>query len=517
VIEEPAPLEPSLAQLIGAGLLFTRGVAPTERHVFKHALLQDAALDSMLRRTRQGVHRRIAEVIEDEFPLVRENEPEVVAHHYGEAGEAERAIGYWHKAGLRAAQRSAYVETVGHITNALRLLDTLAESSARDEQELSLQTMLGPAQMAVGGFASDAVETAYSRARELCELTGRNESLVQILYGLFRLNMLRAHYERAYALAKELLSEAERQGDRPSLITAHRTIGNSAIWLGHAQETCEHAALGFSLYDSESDRDLAMRYGDDPGVDCLLYAAYAHWWLGRMDESEASRAKALSMARELADPMTMGRALVMSCMLQFSARNHAAAYADAEEGLRLTAEHRTVVWKAGAEMVLGASLVLEGEQSAGTALHRRGFAAFNATGARLGLDMFLSYAADAHAQAGDPAIGLEILEEAMAVETRLPFWEAELHRIRGDLGVRSGGPMAEIQADYEKAIELSRTHGAKSLTLRAALSLANFWSLHKRQRDAVKRLRPACDAMDEGFGTPDVVAAQTLLAKLASL
>jgi predicted ATPase len=250
--DDVALVDRSLAQLVDAALLFVRGVAPTARYIFKHTLVQDVALDSMLRRTRQSVHKGIAQILESEFPAVSLSEPEVPTYHCSEANDTERAIDYWHRAGRRAAERSAYVETVSHLSNALRSLPALPESASRDEQELAVQVALGPALMAVEGFGSDAVEQAYTRARQLCELTGKTDQLFQTMYGLFRLRLLRAQYNPGRALAQELLIQAEAIDDRVSRITAHRAIGNSALWLGEMSEGMfiSRAVLHFTIETS---------------------------------------------------------------------------------------------------------------------------------------------------------------------------------------------------------------------------------------------------------------------------
>ena len=411
VMSDAVSLEHSLGELVEAGLLFRRGVTPADRFVFKHALVQDAALDSMLRRTRQSVHRRIAEVLEADFPAVGTSEPEILAHHYTEAGEAERAVRYWEQAGRRGAQRSAYVETVSHLTNALQLLTTLPESSARDEQELALQTILGPAQMAVEGFASEAVEQAYTRARELCVQTGRADQLSQTLYGLFRLNLIRAQYGQAKVLAGELQAEADRQDDRRSRITAYRALGNSALWLGTCDEAMRYLSQGALLYEQEIDSDLALIYGDDPGVDCLSYSALAQWWLGFPEQSSALQSEALSLARNLSHPFSLARALGMSCILQFCRRDLAIGVRDAQELLELSTQHGLTIWKGVGELTLGVGRVIEGDTEEGNHLFDRGFTNYQATGGRLAWDLFPAAVADAHTRMGDAVSG--------AKETRL--------------------------------------------------------------------------------------------------
>jgi tetratricopeptide (TPR) repeat protein len=515
VMSDAASLEHSLGELVEAGLLYRRGVAPADRFVFKHALVQDAALDSMLRRTRQSVHKRIAEVLEADFPAISSNEPEVVAHHYSQAGDTERAVHYWCQAGQRAARRSAYVETVSHLTEALRSLSTFPESPERHRQELAVQTMLGPAQMAVHGFASDAVEGAYNRARELCELTGHHEQLVQILYGLFRLSLLRGHIESAYSLAKDLLVEGGQSDERGALITAHRAIGNSAIWLGHAEEARDHLLSGTSLYDKDNDSDLALIYGDDPGVDCLIYTALAQWWLGNFELAWAARNEALELARELAHPFSLARALGVSSMVTYWQRDPETVVADAEELLELSTQHRLVIWKATAQVMLGAGRTLLGDAATGNDLFNRGFEKYQATGARLGLDFFRCFIVDAHARNGDANRGIEALEAALGEDQHTPFWIAELHRLSGELGIKIQKTDSVVESEFQKALSVSREQGARALELRAAYSLARFWETRGKTGAAAELLSRVLGNLAEGSGAPDVVDARRLLDALS--
>lgn len=512
---QAASLERSLGKLVEAGMLFRRGMAPADRYVFKHALVQDAALDSMLRRVRQAVNKRIAEVLESEYPTVAEAQPEVLAHHFTEAGEAKRAIGYWQQAGQRDAQRSAYVETVNHLSKALQLLNTLAESVARDEQELTIQSVLGPAQMAVQGFASDAVEQTYNRARELCEKTGRSDQLFQTLYGLFRLHLIRAQYDSASVLAKKLLAQAERQEDRTYRITAHRAIGNSALWLGEVGKAQSHLERGASLYDREADRGLALLYGDDPGVDCLSYSALAQWWLGHADQAIALRNQAVVLARELSHPLSLGRALTFSCIVHCCLRRLPAMIQDAEEMLELSTAHEMVIWKSMAEVMLGIGRVHEGDTESGIAQLNRGLASHHATGARIGSGLWPAFAAEAHARNGEVDAGFHALQAAIDADDNMRLWDAELHRLKGVLGVRSKAAHASIETSYQQALSISREQGARALELRAATSLARMWWEHEKRKQAADLLSPVYEWFTEGFDTPDLVDARNLLDELS--
>ncbi|MFT5175726.1 MAG: class 3 adenylate cyclase, partial [Gammaproteobacteria bacterium] len=482
--EDNVSVERALTQLVDSALLFARGVAPSDRYVFKHALVQEVALDSMLRTSRQAVHQRIAQVLESEYPTISMNEPERLAHHFGEAKQAERAIDYWHKAGRRAAERSAYVETVSHLSNALRLLATLADTEARDEQELALQGALGPALMAVEGFASDAVEQTYTRARQLCERTGKTDQLFQTMYGLFRLHLIRAQYDSAMSLAQELLLQAEAEDDRALRITAHRAIGNSALWLGDIAEAQLHLARGASLYNRGTDRGLALLYGDDPGVDCLIYLSLAQWSIGQADQGLASRAQAVALARELSHPFSLGRALGFSCLVHCIRREFSAAAEEAEELLALSTQHGLVIWKSIAQVMLGISLSVNGESAPGLAMFNLGLTNFQATGARVVTRLLPALLADALARTGNVHAAVEALKIAAQADDNTVFWDAEHHRIRGDLDGQLNVADSTIEASYQQALVISRRQGARAFELRAATALARFWCARGKRTQA---------------------------------
>jgi predicted ATPase len=190
-----------LHQLVAAELLYQRGLPPQATYLFKHALIQEVAYQSLLRSARQQHHQRIAQVLEARFPEIVEAQPELVAHHYTEAGLHTQAIPYWQRAGQRALQRSTNQEAISHSTKGLELLITLPDTSERAQQELLLQTTLGPALMAVKGHAAPEVERAYARARALCQQVGDTSQVVPVLYGLWAFHFVRAELQTAHELA----------------------------------------------------------------------------------------------------------------------------------------------------------------------------------------------------------------------------------------------------------------------------------------------------------------------------
>jgi class 3 adenylate cyclase len=268
-------LQLGLQQLVAAEFLYQRGLSPQATYRFKHALIQDAAYQSLLRSTRQQHHQRIAQVLEARFPEICETQPELLAHHYTEAGVLAQAMAYWQRAGQRAVERSANLEAVAHLTKGLDVLATLPDTPERAQRELSLQITLGVPLTATKGYGSPDVAQAYTRARALCQHMGDSSQLFLALRGLWNGALLKVELQAAYALGEQLQTLAEHQQDPALLVEAHRALGTTLYFLGELAAAHVYLEQGVALYDAHQHRSLAFRYGADPGVVCRLYAARA--------------------------------------------------------------------------------------------------------------------------------------------------------------------------------------------------------------------------------------------------
>src|SRR5262249_37927324 len=234
---EETNLQNSLAALLQAELLYQRGLSPQTTYIFKHALIQEAAYQSLLKSTRQQYHRQIAQVLEERFP---ETQPELLAHHYTEAGLIGQAIPYWLRAGERAARRSAHIEAISHLTKGLELLKTLPDTPERIQQELTLQIAIGVSLMATKGWAAPEVERVYGRARELCQQTGETARLFWVSMGLFAFYFIRGELQTAYELGEQLLRLAQSVQDSAFLVGAHYALGATLFQLGEFVSAQEH-------------------------------------------------------------------------------------------------------------------------------------------------------------------------------------------------------------------------------------------------------------------------------------
>ena len=320
VLRAVSPLEESrlrgaLACLVEAELLYRRGLPPHAIYTFKHALIQDAAYQSLLKGARQQYHARIARVLSDQFPDVVETQPELLAHHYTEAGLSELAIPLWRQAGERATERSACVEAIDHLGKGLELLNLLPDTQARDQHELTLQIALGAPLSVMKGFGAPEVEQAYTRARELCQHVGNTPQLFPALRGLWQFYIHRAQLQTAHGLGEHLLSLARGVQDPALLLEAHRAVGEPLLWMGKFLPAREHLEHGRALYDARQHRPHAFLYGLDPGVTCPSFASQALWCLGYPDQALKRVQEALTLAQEFAHPFSRAFSLYFAAWL----------------------------------------------------------------------------------------------------------------------------------------------------------------------------------------------------------
>jgi predicted ATPase/class 3 adenylate cyclase len=506
-----------LSVLKDSELVYERGIYPQSTYIFKHALIQDATYQSLLKSSRQKHHQKIAQVLEKHFPDTMETEPELLAHHYTEAGLSEQAVGYWHQAGKRATQRSAHMEAINHLTKGLEVLTALPATLERARQELDLQTTLGPVLGAVKGFASPDTARAYARARELCQQVGETPQFFPVLYGLWRFYMVRAELQTTRDLAEQLFSIAQRAQDPALLLEAHRLLGPTMFWLGELGPAREHLEQGMALYDPQQHCSHVFVYGQDPGVACQSFAAWAMCALGYLDQALQSINKALTLAQELTHPFSVAYALQLAVFVHQFRRETQEVQKRAEAVIALSAEQGFPYWLAFGTILRGWAITAQGEGAEGIAQVRQGLVAHRATGAELHVPYFLCLLAEAYGKVGQPEEGLTALVEALAIvdNTGERHWEAELHRHKGELLLmQQRQKVAEAEDCFRQALETARRQQAKSFELRATMSLSRLWQHQGKQKEAHQLLAETYGWFTEGFDTADLKEAKALIEEL---
>jgi predicted ATPase len=511
-------LHEELHRLVEAEIVYQRGVPPQSTYIFKHALIQDAAYESLLKSTRQHYHQRITQVLESQFPETVEAQPELLAHHCMEAGLIEQAVGYWHKAGQRASERSAHVEAISHLRQGLELLQTLPETRERVQREVDMRIVLGASLRITQSYAAPEVRETYMRARQLCHHLEDPHQLFPVLRGLHGYYNNRAELQTAQVLGEQLLTLAQQVQEAAMLVAAHRALGITLLWLGTVASAHTHFAQGIALYDPQQHRPSAFLHGEDAGVVCHSFATWVLWSLGYPDQGLTQSHEAVTLAQQIAHPFSLGYALSAAAMFHQLRREVRATQELAEATISLAKEQGFPTWMAVGSMLCGWALAQQGQTQAGVEHLTQGLTAWRATGAETGRPCFLALLADAHKIMGQSAAGLTVLTEALAlVDTTGERWyESELHRLKGELLLQQNAlNQAEAEACFRHALDIVRTQQTKSFELRTATSLARLWQQQGKRQEAHDLLTPVYRWFTEGFDTADLKEAKALLDELA--
>jgi class 3 adenylate cyclase/predicted ATPase len=503
-------LQAALDHLTGAGLLFCRGVAPHASYLFKHALVQDAAYSTLLRGRRQELHARVAAVLEEHFPDIIERRPEALAHHLTAAGNTERAIEQWLKAGQHAGARLAYLEAIAHIERGLGLLQSLPDGPVRTGHEIELQLALGFCLYPTKGAVE--AKLPYTRAHELAERSGEPQQRFEALYGLWQSNLVSGRIAAAEPLSERLLSMTGREGDDGFQLQAHHSGWATWYWAGDPAKAREHADIGRRLYDVEKHASHRLVYGGhDPGVCAGYVGAQAEWLLGYPEKALASISDALVLAKRIAHPFTLSIALTLSSVVHLNRREPERALNLIEAAEALAAEQRlSLIYDPG--MLRGVAMLGQGGIDDAIAHLREGITKWTGLGRTFYLPYTLAFLAEGLARHEERAAALAALREGLetAGATGEHMWDAELHRVTG-IVLLAENKLDEGRASLQQAIRIAQDQHATSLELRAATSLARLWGEQGRRSEACRLLAPVYDRFTEGFDTADLKEAKALL------
>jgi class 3 adenylate cyclase/predicted ATPase len=518
---ESERLEAYLRELADAEVLFEQGTPPDASYAFKHALIQDAAYQSLLRSTRHHYHRQIAQALQERFPEIAEAQPELVAHHYTEAALRSQAIPWWQAAGQKAVQRSANAEAVSHFTKGLELLNTTPEGAERIQQELGLQLALGTPLIASKGFASPEVGRLYARARDLCQQAGEVHQLFSVQKGLWLFHTSRAEHDTAHDWAEKCHRVAQAAQDPDLIMETHHALGVTFTNLGQFSAALEHLDEAIALSDPH--RHTRSRARRTIAVACRSTAAWNLWFLGYPEQALKRSEEALGLATELSHPFTLTVGLLYDAWVHQLVRDRHTIRERAEAALAHVIEHDFVFWIPIGMMLQAWAHAENGQVEQGVGEMRQGLAAYRATGSDVMRPFFLAQLAELHGKLGQATEGIGVLAEAQeaADNSGERWWQPELYRLKGELTLQRSGDrtaraegQSEIETYFRQSLEMASRLSAKSLELRAALSLSRLWQKQGRRAEARRVLGEVYGRFTEGFDTADLLEARTLLAEL---
>jgi class 3 adenylate cyclase/predicted ATPase/ABC-type transport system involved in cytochrome c biogenesis ATPase subunit len=517
VARDDIDLRRGLTQLEQAELVFRRGEPPDAVYSFKHALVRDAAYETLLKSRRHQLHAQIARALEEKFADAMGSEPEIVAHHFTQAGLADPAIDYWLKAGNLALSRSANVEAAKHLRQGVELIGQ-ASPPTRARKELDLYLGLGPAMAATDGYATAETRRVFSHARDLLGDGGTPKEQMTVLWGAYLAHLVHAEHVAARELARKFLALADHHQHPAVSALANRFMGQTLLKMGRLADARLHLERTMALCAANQETIVAYRrFGIDDQAGALSQLAFTLVLLGFPDQSAAAAGQAVARARSLGLVFTIALSLSHTALLGIQCGNdQLAAYAD--EAAAYSAEHGLPDIEHQARFAQGSLLAHSGNPQRGIELMREAIAGAESNAHRINRTFYLGHVASAHAIAGEAHAGLAVLDQAfeIAEATNEQFFEAELHRLRGTM-LAALGKRNEAEAALRRALTTAEHQGARWWELRAATSLARHLGDEGKRREAYSVLHPVFSWFREGFATRDLQDAKALLDELGDV
>jgi class 3 adenylate cyclase/predicted ATPase len=515
---DEATLKAALAQLEDSELVFRSGEVPAALYTFKHALVQDTAYESLLRSRRQILHRRIAEAFREKFATVVDAEPELVAHHFTQAGLAESAIEYWGMAGDLALRRSAFKEAIAHLGKAIEMADAGgAQGRVTRGARLKLQVAYGNALMAARGYGAPETTEAFARARETATHDGDTPERLSVAYGLWAGSYLRGELALMREHAAAFLHDVETLPNPPEACVAHRANGITNWFVGEFVVARGHFAKALAVFDPESDGDLAFRFGHDPGVGAMAYQALTLWPLGEIDEAVRLSEDVMARTSQITHVATIAYARLHVAMFEMMRGDVARATLLARGLVDFTREHELKLWGAFAVFLDGWTASRAGDSIRGRAEMRRGFTALKEQNSVIFDGILKTALAKAEAQAGDHSAAIATLDLAILESGRTGqrWFDAELHRVRGEILLEQDlSGFSRAEEAFLAAVATAQRQKARSFEIRAALPLAKLYRASGRNGDVRAVLGPALNGLSPRPDFPEIEAAQHFLDSL---
>jgi predicted ATPase len=505
----------ALARLVDAELIFRRSGTQEPQYAFKHALVRDAAYESLLRAKREKIHARVVAALEQ----LPDTAPEIIAQHAAHARMNEKAIHYWQKAAAAAVARPAYKEAIAHLTQAISLVEEMGEDPSWQERRLLLWMALGQATIPLYGYSHSQTVSIFTHARELAAAMGKGPHRFSILYATWGAHYVRGEQDKAFEAAESMLKGALSDANEGHRLSALRSLGISQMITGAlelASDTFEQAhQLAEVLRQRSHERRIAVadRFAADPEIATQFHVCLTLWSLGRVDEACTMAAEAMAAARAMGHAHTIAHAVTHSAIFAVVCRDVERALSLSTETIEFANKHEMELWKGYGLVLYGFALALKGELGDSVRFMETGFASIarTQTGAMVPLHRAMHCRTLAALGRFDEAQRYaQAVRDELCSGSERYLWP-ECQRLLGDyLCLCPGADRSEIEAAYSGALALARRQGARSWQLYAATSLARLWIEHGERSKAVELLAPLRASFTQGLNSPGYLEATAL-------
>ncbi len=508
-------LRNGLEKLVQSELVYQCGSMSDPTFIFKHAMVQEAAHESLLHSERRDLHAQTARALQLKFPQLAQTQPELLAQHYTQAADAQSAIVFWISAGQRSIERCAFVEAISHLREALNLLARLPASAERDEQELDVQMTIGGAITATSGYGALQVGQAFDRALELCRKLNKPEKLFPTLYGIGGFHLIRSELDKTRRIAEEILDHAKHCSDATPTLLGCRLLGATLFLTGDYRGARDHLNQAVALYDVDKHPAMISVNSEDYLTTGLAYLSFVNVMLGSLDQGFEASHRSLAHARQLGHLYSVAYALQFSAAMHQLRGESAAVRERSAELIDLCIEQGYPHFLGAGHTLQGWAMVDEGQSEEGLNVLQTGINEWVSLGGACYVPWGLSMLSDALAKAGmvDRALSTAIQGIELTQKSGEKWFKAELVRQRGEMLLMGGGKSAEAKAEasFQEALSIARDSSATLWELRAAMSLAQLWHGAKRLDEARALLATVYDRFTEGLDTPFLHQARQLL------
>ena len=510
-------LQTALAQLATSELISVSGERSNATYAFKHVLVRDAAYATLTRVKRQLLHGRVANALENSFPSTAETQPELLAHHFVQAGSAARAVDYLQKAGQRSIQQSANAEAIRHLAHALEMLQSGHDSPRRNRPQFQLEAMLSQAMISSYGYAAPRTREALLQARTHIDESTEPAQKFAVLYGIWASHYVAGEVAKQRAAAFEFLTEVERIRDTAIECVAHRIVGTTYVTTGEFATALHHLKRARALYNPERHAGYRHQYGQDIGASTLCYLSWALWHLGYLDQAAEAATEAMTLANKVFHPHTLVYTIChASGFIDIFRRRSEGMQSYAGLIVSICAENGFSHWANYGRILKGWATTCGGQVDRGIEMLQEGSAGWLEGGARLWTPMFLTLEAEACAKAARFEAALWAIEQALTISENGERWSlAEVLRTKAHLLVSTGrGKQGEIEAILLDSLDIAKDQQARFWELRTTCELARLWQSKGRTTEARDLLQSVYGQFTEGFDATDLRDARALLQSL---